>query len=273
MRKMAGLLALLLALAMAGMSACAENELRGYEKKNGYVYVTLGSYYQSIETGNAKAEGGAPEKMSWTWYTNPVKSMEGVTVHKDPLLWRVLTVDEEKAYLASEYVLFAMPMHVNYTEYKTIGKDFGQTELSQYLNGTFAQEAFTEEELDMLLPCETFGRVFLLDSADVKNKGVGMGTGEGLKCWGTEYAIRVTGLYVFQKKYGAHSAYWVRNQSTTDLRHARCTKDGGQLGHIISDRENEGARPAVYLDMNAFSIAGGSGTKADPYQLVRKEAE
>ena len=260
-------LSAVLVLVMLAGVACGEGELRGYERGNGYVYVTLGEYMQSID-------GGVPEEHNntWTWSRNPIKDTTGMTFEKSPLLWRVLTVDDEKAYLASEYVLFAMPMHRNVTEYKTIGADFGQTELCAYLNGEFAETAFTQEELDMLLPCETYGKVFLLDSADVKNKDIGMGTGEGLKCWGTEYAIRVTGLYVFLVKYGAHSAYWVRNQSTTDKRHARCTKDGGQLGHIISDRENEGARPAVYLDINSYTITGGTGTKTDPYVLAPKAA-
>ena len=228
------LMALMLALPATG---CAEG-LRSYNKQDGYVYVNLGRYPQ-------KADG---------------------TVL--PLLWRVLTVDEEKAYLCSEYVLFAMPMHVNYTEYKTLGKDFGQTELCHYLNGEFSDTAFTEDELSLLEDFETYGKVFLLDSSDLKNKEIGMGVGKGLKAWGTEYAIKVTGLYVFLRKYGSHSPYWTRNQSTTDLRHARCTKDGGQLGHIISDRDNEGARPAVYLSMDSFAIEGGEGTKTDPYRLV-----
>lgn len=259
------LTAALILLALTAGAAFSEGELRGYEKGNGYVYVNLGRYMQSID-------GGVPEENNntWTWSRNPIKDTEGMTFEKTPLLWRVLTVDDEKAYLASEYVLFAMPMHKNYTEYKTIGKDFGNTELCAYLNGEFAAEAFTEEEMAMLLPCETFGKVFLLDSSDLTSKEVGMGRGNGLKCWGTEYAIRVTGLYVFLVKHGAHSAYWARNQSTTDKRHARCTKDGGQLGHIVSDRENEGARPALYLDMNAFEITGGTGTKTDPYQLAPK---
>lgn len=270
MKQMTRLIALVLALALLPVAALAEGELRGYTKEGGYVYVTLGSYYQSLDTGNPEVDGGEPGDRCWTWSRNPVKDLTGVTINKEPLIWRVLTVDDEKVYLGSEYVLFAHPMHVNYTEYKKLGKDFGQTDLCKYLNNEFAADTFTEDEMAMLLPCETFGKVFLLDAEDIKSKELGMGKGEGLKCWGTEYAIRVTGVYVFLLRHGAHSAYWVRNQSTTDKRHARCTKDGGQLGHINADRENEGARPAVYVDANAYRIAGGSGTKADPYQLVYK---
>lgn len=259
--------ALILLLCLLAAAACGEGALRGYEKENGYVYVTLGRYPQSIDGGDPEEDNN-----TWKWASTKIADPSSVTVHTDPLLWRVLTVDEEKAYLCSEYVLFAMPMHTNVNEYKTIGGDFGQTDLSRYLNGTFAAEAFTPEELAMLLPCETYGKVFLLDAEDVKNKGIGMGRElkKGLKAWATEYAVRITGAYVFKIQYGAHSAYWVRNQSTTDRRHARCTKDGGQLGHIISDRENEGVRPAVYLSLDAFEIRGGTGTKTDPYVLGPK---
>ena len=239
-RLICALLALLLALS-TGLAFA--QELRGYSKDDGYVYVNLGRYPQ-------KADG---------------------TVL--PLLWRVLTADEEKAYLCSEYILFAMPLHVNYTEYKTIGPDFGKTDLSHYLNGEFSAAAFTEEELSLLQDFETYGKVFLMDSSELKNRELGLGVGEPLKAWGTEYAIQVTGLFVYRPRYGSHSPYWTRNQSTTDLRHARCTKDGGQLGHIVSDRENEGVRPAAYLDLSLAEIVSGTGTMDDPFIVGKKAAE
>ena len=242
------ILCLLLAALLLTASALAEGELRGYTAADGYVYVALGRYPQT-------AEGGV-----------------------EPILWRVLTVDGEKAYLCSEYVLFARPMHPDYTAYKTLGKDFGQTELCGYLNTVFSDEAFTEAELALLIPLETYGKVFLLDKEDLKDKSIGMGTDNGairngyigLRAWGTEYAI-ANGLYRFQNKYGGHSPYWTRNQSTTDARHALCTKDGGQLGHIVADRDNEGVRPAVYLDLSRTIIGGGSGTLEDPYTLTLPE--
>ena len=268
MKITARLLCLALALTLLSGAALGEAALRGYTSADGYVYVTLGEYMQTID-------GGVPEenRNTWKWASNTIKDTTGMTFTKTPILWRVLTVDDTKAYLCSEYVLFAMPMHTNVTEYKKIGSDFGQTQLSAYLNSTFAEEAFTADELSMLLENGTLGRIFLLTSADAQDKKLGMGWGKGLKGWGTEYAIRVTGLYVFLVKHGAHSAYWLMDQSSSDKRHARCTKDGGQVGHIISDRANEGVRPAVYLDINAFEITGGTGTKTDPYTLAPKVRE
>ena len=237
-----------LVLMASSFGALAEGEaLRGYDRNLGYIYVTLGSYPQTKE-GEVR-----------------------------PILWRVLTVDDEKAYLCSEYILFARELHSSLTEYKKIGSDFGKTELCAYLNGEFAGQAFSPEELDMLLPCETFGRVFLLDGADLKNRDIGMGENTkikqsaGLRAWGTEWAVE-NGLFVYLKKYGSHSPYWIRNQSTTDKRHGRCTKANGVLGHIESGRDNEGVRPAVYLRADAFVIGGGTGTMEDPY-VIRPRSE
>ena len=229
---------LLAALLLSCLTPClAEDTLRSYDKKDGYQYIALGAYPQTADS------------------------------QFQPILWRVLTVENGQAYLCSEYILFAMPMHESYAEYRTIGADFGQTDLCKYLNGEFSREAFPNGELDLMISLETYGKVFLLDSEDLKNKNIGMGLGEGLKAWGTEYA-KENGLYVFQKKYGRHSPYWTRNQSTSDKRHARCTKDGGQLGHIVANRDNEGVRPAILLDLNALIITGGSGTMDDPFTLL-----
>ena len=248
---------LMLCLSAPVVPACGAQLLLPYAPATGYTYVTLGRYPQTAE-GEVR-----------------------------PILWRVLRVDGEKAYLCSEYILFARPMHPSLKEYRDVLKgDFGQTELCHYLNTVFAEEAFTGEEMGMLLPCENFGKVFLLDASDVTDRSIGMGRetnmkkdGPGLRAWGTEFAIKNNRgdrakerLYVFQKKYGAHSPYWVRNQSTSDGRHARCTKDGGQLGHIEVARENEGVRPAIYLALSGLRITGGAGTMEDPYTAVPAEA-
>ena len=133
---------LLIGMLLLGLvsSACAEGSLRGYTKEDGYVYVNLGKYPQRID-------GGIPEEdnNSWKWASNPVKNLSTVTVYTDPILWRVLTTDDEKAYLCSEYVLFCRPMHPSMKEYREIGADFGNTELCHYLNETFAAERFVAE--------------------------------------------------------------------------------------------------------------------------------
>ena len=162
-------------LAAAGLAA-GESALRGYSKEDGYVYLRLGQYPQT-------ADGGI-----------------------EPILWRVLTTDDEKAYLLSEYILFARALHTSRKEYEQFGGDFAQTELCHYLNTTFAEQAFTEDEMSMLLPCENFGKVFLVTRDEMKDKKIGLSstvTGSenpkkilanpGVRAWGTEWAIKNNG--------------------------------------------------------------------------------
>ena len=274
-----GRLLLIIMILLALACAAAADGLRGYTKEEGYVYLRLGRYPQ---TADGKVE---------------------------PILWRVLTVDDEKAYLLSEYILFARTMHTNVKEYRdVIHGDFAQTELCHYLNTTFAEDAFTEEEMSMLLPCENFGKVFLITRDDMKNKEIGLGStvkgstnpkkimeNPGLRAWGTEWAIKNNGypeeeypnpreriigragshisveemrLYVFLGKFGACSPYWARSQAVKDGRHATCTKDGGQIGHIEVGRDNEGVRPALYLAEGSYIITSGTGTMDDPYEIA-----
>ena len=170
--------ALLLAvLLLTAGAAAGESALRGYSKEDGYVYLRLGQYPQT-------KDGGI-----------------------EPILWRVLTVDDEKAYLLSEYILFARAMHNNRGEYSKFKNDFSKTELCQYLNTTFAGEAFTDEDLSMLLECENFGKVFLITKQDMDNKAYGLGgwkskkdatlkqvaANPGARAWGTEWAIENNG--------------------------------------------------------------------------------
>ena len=171
------LVLLLAALLMAAAPALGESVLRGYSKEEGYVYLHLGSYPQT-------AEGGV-----------------------EPVLWRVLTVDGEKAYLLSEYILFARAMHNNRAEYVKFKGDFAQTELCRYLNTTFAETAFTEEEMSMLMPCENYGKVFLITREDMKNREIGLGAwtskkaptlkqieeDPAVRAWGTAWAIENNG--------------------------------------------------------------------------------
>ena len=271
---------LLLAVFCAG-AASADGALRGYSKEEGYVYVRLGRYPQT-EADDIQ-----------------------------PILWRVLAADGEKVFLLSEYVLFARALHTSLKDYRDELKgDFAGTELCEYLNGTFAERAFTPEERELLLPCGDYGKVFLVSLEDMKNRDIGLGTTHkgtnnlkkiaedpGVRAWGTEWAIHDNGvpqaeypnprervyglagervtveetrLYVFQAKYGSCSPWWARTQSKTDGRQAVATKDGGQIGRLEVARDNIGVRPAVYLDLNAFEITGGSGTLEDPWMVGLK---
>lgn len=235
-------------MAMLTLCACTMAEevspLRGYDKKAGYVYLTLGTFPQTKEG----------ERL--------------------PILWRVLSVEDGKALILSEYVLEARRIHGDYKEYanKPTNKknpgfngDFTQTEMAKYLNGDFTAN-FTEAELATLTADETYGMFFLLSGDDLKNAKYGFTSNESRKAWGTEYAL-ANGLFKYMANRGSHSPYWTRTQSTSNTQGARCIKSQGEIGYINVITEDEGMRPACWLDLAQVDILSGSGTKDDPFVL------
>ena len=174
-------LSALLVLVFLLSAAAAEGELRGYSAEDGYIYVTYGEYFQSID-------GGIPDdgKQTWQWSVQAKnerkeakkakKEYNPGEAKKEPILWRVLSVDGEKIFLMSEYVLFASVVHSDLREFRETGSDFGKTELGIKLNGEFAEEAFTEAELNAVIPRGTLGKVTLPDSEELKDPALGVGS-------------------------------------------------------------------------------------------------
>ena len=293
-------LSALLVLALMIPSAFAEEAVRGYSAEEGYIYVTFGRYYQSID-------GGVPDdgRQTLEWNTqaqtfkkqNKGKAFDPGELEKEPILWRVLTKDDEKVYLLSEFILFAAPLHSNSKEFSSFKGDFTKTDLWARLNGDFAAEAFTEAELEILLDVEGTGKISLPTSEDVSNAAFGFspdekkrvkvkdGNGnetndihtvnESRKAWATEYAIRVTGAYVYPVQRRNHSPYWMRDpvSAKSNPSHGRNTKNFGQIGTYDCTNPEEGVRPAVYLDPQGYTIQAGSGTREDPYVIVPKNQE
>ncbi len=284
-----GLLTALFLMALPAISsALAEDaaELKPYSSENGYTYVYFGRYLQSIDGGNPD-EGTITlswRKMYTDWEKetrkelglkkkDPLDPYDPGALEPQPILWRVLSVDGKRIYLMSEYILFAAPVHSSMAEYRETGSDFGQTELCRKLNGEFADAAFTEEEKAALLSFGKYGKVSLPSGNDLNDASMGF-TKRKLstrKAKATEYAIRVTGAIVYRAAVGNSTPYWLREQSTTDKRHARSTKQNGSLGRLHCDATDVGARPVIRLKAGGYEIVSGSGTKDDPYLLSPKE--
>lgn len=246
MRKLLRFVCLLMAMMCLIPALAEETEptLRGYDKKEGHVYLTLGTFPQTKEG----------ERL--------------------PILWRVLSVDGDRALILSEYVLEARRIHGDYKEYanKPTNKkypgfngDFTKTEMSLYLNGDFTAN-FANGEISQIAPDETLGLFFLLSGDDLKNAKYGFTSNESRKAWGTEYALN-NGLFKYMANRGSHSPYWTRTQSTSNTQGARCIKSKGEIGYINVITEDEGMRPACWLDLTKIVIPTGTGTKDDPYGL------
>lgn len=253
------------------LTGAVAEPLRGYDPKAGYQYVTLGRYPQSVD-------GGIPGNPAdaWKWKGSVIEDPSVLELTPDPILWRILSADEERIWIQSEYILLAMPIHLDYAEYKSFRGDFLQTELCAFLNGDFLAEAFTPEEAEMLLPADGSCRLFVLSSDDLKNKKIGFTGNAARKAWATEYAVRVTGAFVYKQAEKCCSPYWTSTPSTSAQaagRAARCTKQDGSVGYYNTSNPEEGVRPSGYLAPDSFSVSGGTGTKEDPFILVPFSAD
>lgn len=244
--------------------ACADFELRGYDKKAGYQYISLGEFPQEAD-GTVK-----------------------------PILWRVLTVDENQAYLLSEYILFNNRVHPDDNEYIGFEAAFNKTEIFSLLNGPFEgdpisaekqqelksierlgrvhiaeicfkDQAFTENEQALLVRDDELGMVFLATADDLKNSEYGFDSSKRRQACGTDYALE-NGLFRYQN---GTSPYWTRSQSVSYKYATRCTKVDGDLGYIRCVVMNEGCRPAVRLLLDGLIPIGGTGTMEDPYTFSR----
>ncbi len=279
--------------------ASAEGELRGYSAEEGYVYVLFGNYPQTID-------GGIPDDGQQTvkWRSEYQKAkkdkkktpIDTSALEPEPILWRVLAADDERVYLLSEFILFSAPLHHSGKEFKKFKGDFTKTDLWAMLNGEFAQTAFTEAEFAMLKDNAELGRVFIPSGEEVSDPALGFAadirkkvqvtendgrvtndyhsTNEPRKAWATEYAIKVTGTYVYPYQRRNHSPYWLRDpvSKKANQSHGRNIKNFGQIGTYDCTNPEEGARPGVFLNPAAYRIESGSGTREDPYRLAPAES-
>ena len=254
-RKISLLFAVLLALC-AVFSAQAEDaaDLQGYTRA-GYTYVTFGSY-------PTDADG---------------------TVR--PIVWRVLKNQKGEAYLLSEYILFAAPVHGDHEHYK----GWESSDLYKYLNGTFLNDAFTaEEQAALLVRTEDSALVTLITSDEMKDASLGFSSNNARLCLSTAWASVAVDppifelpdynywketrnqphLYKYSKGGGKYSPWWSRTRSADyPLQHRR-VMDEGKIGRISVGNSDLGVRPAITVDLSLLHIQGGSGALASPYELT-----
>ena len=209
-------------------------ELRGYDSELGYEYVALGRCPQDEDGGERD------------------------------ILWRVLDVSDDEAYLLSEYILFNHRVHEDDEEYEDFGGQWNRTELYQLLHGEKLDQWFTPEELEHLVSSEELGYLFLASGEDPKNREYGFSSDKTRQGYGTPYAL-ANGLFRYSN---GSSPYWTRSQSATKAYGTRCTKVDGKLGYIRCVVMNEEVRPAIRLSLTDLALTG-SGTLEAPYRLAR----
>ncbi len=181
-----------------------------------------------------------------------------------PILWRVLSVRDNQAYLLSELVLDAKPAN-GQGEYK----DFESSTLKAWLNEDFFKAAFLNEEALALLPQENGLIVSLPSANDLRKEEYGFLREEDRVTTATDFA-KAQGVEVYRS---GEASYWMADASKSSKDSQRRVMEKGSMGYFRAISPNIGVRPAILLDLGLLTLADGLGTRDMPYILsASKEA-
>lgn len=235
------------ALMLLAIPAGAET-LRGYQRSGGYQYLQMGEYpYDKNET-------------------------------IQPVIWRILSVEDGRAVLLTEYVIDASQL-IFETDQKVIEqrtyrriKTFAESDLYPLIDTEYYYRLFSNEPLaSAIISNPEHGRLFLPDREFYLNTEYGFpraAYGENFptrKAQGTEYAVKVRGLY---RDANGMSPYWAATLKNGDQDYkAQLVGYNGHLSYGALTRVNVGLRFAVEFDLDKVRIVSGEGTIKDPFVL------
>ncbi len=249
LKKTAAGIMLLLCLVL---TVSAHAEIRGYEKGEGYVYVLLGEYPYEIDG----------------------------TVQ--PVLWRVLDVQNDQALLLTEYLIDTDQI-IFESDKKIIEKhsyrrisSFEESDLFPKLNSEYLDRLWGDDPIrNALVPQENGALLFILSDNDFMNPDYGFANArwaewprriKSHEAQGTPYAIKQRGLYNDRKN--GMSPYWVNAIKNEKDYKLQIVGYNGHLSYGAYTRVNIGLRLSVELDLSKLQITEGTGTKEEPYLLA-----
>ncbi len=194
-----------------------------------------------------------------------------------PVMWRVLSVENEQALLISEYVLDAKqvifetdPVVIEEHSFRKIST-FEESDLFVWLNSTMRDTLFTEEEQSAVINTSR-GQVFILSRSEFLNSDYGFaasvyGVQKKRQCKPTQYAIK-QGAYLDRLRT---TGYWTSTVRFPDGYQMQLVGYDGHLSYAAYARADVGLRISCLLDVSQLDIVSGSGIKKDPYVLALKQ--
>lgn len=235
----------------SGLDACG---LRGWNSRQGYQYVAMGTY---------------------PYYENGTRA---------PVIWRVLAVEDGKAFLLTEYVIGAcQPIYcdsksvADRKSYRRID-DYGESDMNTWLNEVMIQDIFTGDPLLAAVTEEQYGRLYPLSDKELMTEKYGFPNVRYFVhseryAYATPYALTLKlhpnyGSRVQKDSQNGTSAYWATNLKQPGQIYLQIVGVDGHLSYGTLVRTSVGLRVALRLDTSLIQVASGSGTLFDPCTLA-----
>lgn len=231
---------------MSAVSAVAEEELRGYEKGEGYQYVHFGEY--------------------------PYERKGGV----QPVLWRVLEVKDGRMLLLTEYIIDAQQV-IFETDKKVIEKrtyrrikTYEESDLYTWMNTEALDTLLGDSPMrQALIEEEGGGKFFIMTDEQFLTTEYGFSADR----W-DEQITRQASVTPYAKARGVYesgengkASYWVNAVKGEDDYKFQLMGYNGHMSWGAYTRVNVGIRPSVRLDLSLLEVTGGTGTKKDPFVI------
>ena len=235
---------LLLLLCLLPLVAQGEETApRGWLKGQGYQYVLLGEY---------------PYEKDGT---------------VQPVLWRILEVQDDQMLLLTEYVIDTSQV-IFETDQKVIDdhsfrriSSYAESDLYGHLNTTVLDTLLGDDPIrNTLIEEPGGGELFILNTMQFLNPNYGFSAtrwNEQKSRWagGTPYAVE-RGLYTNGSK---QSTYWVADIKSPEGYMMQLVGYNGHLSYGGYTRTNVGMRLSMRLDLTRLTIVQGSGTQEEPF--------
>lgn len=234
-----------LLLCLMPLMAGAE-ELRGYVKGQGWVFAQMGQYPYEKD-GTVK-----------------------------PVLWRVLSIENDQALLITEYVIDTQqvifesdPKKIEKYDYRRI-TCFEESDMFPWINTVMIDTMFgTDPIRNVLIPEDNGASLFILDNEEFLNPKYGFSATKwnnqpSRHATGTPYAIRKRGLIVGEN---GRSPYFSATIKSSEAYHLALVGYDGHISWAGYTRTNVGLRPCIRVDLTELEVTGGKGTREKPFVL------
>ena len=233
--------------------------------------IYFGNYWQNDTNGDGKADQND---------------------QKEPIKWRVLSVNGNDAFLLADQNLDTKPYNEEYTDVT-----WATCTLRTWLNDTFLNTAFTSAEQAAIKNttvvnednshygteggANTIDKVYLLSIAEACNTAYGFNNGvfitksETREAKNTAYA-KECGAHTYKGKNGWWNGWWLLRSTGRSSRHASSVDDGGcgyyEGFYVYYD--GYAVRPALHLNLSSSNLwryagkvtseGGGGSSQATP---------
>ena len=208
--------------------------------------VYFGNYWQNDTNGDGKADKSDA---------------------KQPIKWRVLSVDGDDAFLLADKNLDCQPYNEEYTDVT-----WETCTLRQWLNSDFYENAFDSSEQSAVRTTNvvnednpeygteggnnTSDKVFLLSIGEVRNTAYGFPVYDTRGAKNTDYAKECGAWTASSDNYAGNGDWWLRSSGCYSD-YASCVYGTGSVcadGFDVSI-DSSGVRPALHLNLKASSDA------------------